>query len=35
VSGPFGAAARLGLPPSTLDSKIRSLKIRKSRFKRD
>jgi PAS domain S-box-containing protein len=33
VSGPSGAAARLGIPPSTLESKIRSLKIRKSRFK--
>jgi transcriptional regulator with GAF, ATPase, and Fis domain len=33
VSGPSGAAARLGLPPSTLDSKIRTLKINKFRFK--
>jgi PAS domain S-box-containing protein len=33
VSGPSGAAARLGLPPSTLDSKIRALKINKHRFK--
>jgi len=33
VSGPSGAAARLGIPPSTLESKIRSLKIRKSRFR--
>ncbi len=33
VSGPSGAAARLGLPPSTLESKIRSLKINKYRFK--
>lgn len=33
VSGPSGAAAKLGLPPSTLDSKIRSLKINKQRFK--
>jgi PAS domain S-box-containing protein len=33
VSGPSGAAAKLGLPPSTLDSKIRSLKISKHRFK--
>src|SRR5467141_787157 len=33
VSGPSGAAAKLGVPPSTLDSKIRSLKIRKHRFK--
>ena len=35
VSGPAGAAARLGLPPSTLDSKIKSLKINKHRFKSD
>jgi formate hydrogenlyase transcriptional activator len=33
VSGPFGAAARLGLPPSTLESKIKALKIDKSRFR--
>jgi len=33
VSGPTGAAARLGIPPSTLESKIRSLKINKHRFK--
>jgi DNA-binding NtrC family response regulator len=33
VSGPDGAAAKLGLPSSTLDSKIRSLKINKHRFK--
>jgi Nif-specific regulatory protein len=33
VAGPFGAAARLGMPQSTLDSKIRSLKINKHRFK--
>ena len=33
VSGPSGAAARLGLPPSTLESKIRSLKINKHSFK--
>jgi DNA-binding NtrC family response regulator len=33
VSGPSGAAARLGVPPSTLDSKIRILKINKHRFK--
>jgi formate hydrogenlyase transcriptional activator len=32
VSGPAGAAARLGLPPSTLDSKIKALKINKHRF---
>jgi len=34
VSGPTGAAARLGIPQSTLDSKIRSLKINKHRFKK-
>jgi PAS domain S-box-containing protein len=33
VSGPSGAAAILGLPASTLESKIRSLKINKFRFK--
>jgi PAS domain S-box-containing protein len=34
VSGPAGAAAALGLPASTLESKIRSLGINKFRFKR-
>jgi formate hydrogenlyase transcriptional activator len=33
VSGPKGAAAKLGIPSSTLESKIRSLKISKQRFK--
>jgi transcriptional regulator with GAF, ATPase, and Fis domain len=33
VSGPSGAAVKLGIPPSTLDSKIRSLKINRHRFK--
>jgi PAS domain S-box-containing protein len=33
VSGPLGAAAKLAIPPSTLESKIRSLKIDKHRFK--
>ena len=33
VAGPSGAAAKLGLPASTLESKIRSLKINKHRFK--
>jgi PAS domain S-box-containing protein len=33
VAGPSGAAARLGIPPSTLESKIRALKISKYRFK--
>ena len=32
VFGPKGAAAKLGIPRSTLESKIRSLKINKSRF---
>ena len=32
VSGSSGAAAKLGMPPSTLDSKIRALKIDKRRF---
>jgi len=33
VFGPAGAAARLGIPRSTLESKIRALKINKSRFR--
>ena len=33
VSGPAGAAAMLGIPASTLESKIRALKIVKYRFK--
>jgi len=33
VSGPSGAAAKLGIPPSTLESKIRSMNINKYRFK--
>jgi transcriptional regulator with GAF, ATPase, and Fis domain len=32
VSGPSGAAIHLGMPPSTLDSKIKILKIDKHRF---
>ena len=32
VFGPSGAAAKLGIPRSTLESRIRSLKINKSRF---
>jgi formate hydrogenlyase transcriptional activator len=32
ISGPTGAAARLGMPASTLDSKIKSLKINKRQF---
>jgi len=34
VSGPFGAASQLGVPASTLESKIRTLKINKFRFKK-
>jgi len=33
VAGPFGAAVRLGVPSSTLESKIKALKIDKHRFK--
>ena len=33
VYGPSGAAARLGIPRTTLESKIKSLKINKHRFK--
>jgi len=33
VSGPSGAAARLGVPGTTLESKIKALKINKNRFK--
>src|SRR5712664_1619214 len=33
VSGPTGAAVKLGIPRSTLESKIRSLKINKNRFR--
>jgi formate hydrogenlyase transcriptional activator len=33
VYGPHGAAARLGLPGSTLDSQIRALRINKHQFK--
>jgi formate hydrogenlyase transcriptional activator len=33
VFGPAGAAERLGIPRSTLESKIRTLKINKSRFR--
>ena len=32
VAGPFGAAARLGIPSSTLESKIKTLDIDKRRF---
>ena len=33
VYGPEGAAAKLGIPRSTMESKIRLLKINKNRFK--
>ena len=33
VAGPFGAAVRLDVPASTLESKIKALKIDKRRFK--
>ncbi len=33
VAGPSGAAAKLGMPASTLESKIRSLNINKNRFR--
>jgi DNA-binding NtrC family response regulator len=33
VSGRSGAAAKLGIPPSTLESKIRALSIEKNRFR--
>ena len=33
VAGPFGAATKLGIPPSTLESKIKALHIYKRRFK--
>jgi hypothetical protein len=34
VSGPLGAASKLAIPASTLETKIRSLKINKHRFKK-
>ena len=33
VSGPDGAAAKLGIPPSTLDHRIKALRIHKKQFK--
>jgi DNA-binding NtrC family response regulator len=32
IAGPKGAAARLGIPRSTLDSKIKQLNIKKHKF---
>jgi len=33
IAGPSGAAAKLGIPRSTLETKIRKLGIAKHRFK--
>jgi transcriptional regulator with GAF, ATPase, and Fis domain len=33
ISGPSGAAAKLGMPPSTLEDRIKALKINKQQFK--
>jgi transcriptional regulator with GAF, ATPase, and Fis domain len=33
ISGPDGAAAKLGIPASTLESRIRALKINKHQFR--
>ena len=33
VAGPLGAAARLGVPPTTLDHRIKALRIEKTKFK--
>ena len=33
ISGPLGAAGKLGIPPSTLDHRIKALKIDKTKFK--
>ena len=33
IAGAGGAAAKLGIPPSTLDSKIKQLRIEKGKFK--
>jgi len=35
IAGPDGAAARLGLPASTLESRIKTLKINKHLFRGD
>ena len=32
IAGPNGAAAKLGIPPSTLDSKIKQYNIAKRKF---
>jgi DNA-binding NtrC family response regulator len=33
IAGAGGAASKLGIPPSTLDSKIKQLRIKKDKFK--
>ena len=33
ISGPSGAAGKLGIPRTTLESKIKSLRINKHEFK--
>jgi DNA-binding NtrC family response regulator len=33
VSGPSGAAVKLGMPPSTLEDRVKALKINKQQFK--
>ena len=33
VAGVGGATAKLGIPPSTLDSKIKQLRIKKDKFR--
>jgi DNA-binding NtrC family response regulator len=33
IGGPSGAAAKLGVPPSTLNHRIKALNIEKARFK--
>jgi formate hydrogenlyase transcriptional activator len=33
ISGPLGAAGKLGMPRTTLESRIKSLRINKDRFK--
>jgi transcriptional regulator with GAF, ATPase, and Fis domain len=33
ISGPIGAAETLGLPPSTLEARIKKLNIRENRFR--
>ena len=35
ISGPSGAAVKLGIPRSTLESRIRSLRINKHRFREE